>query len=124
MGLFGLDARRLSDVGFMDKPRKTVIGSETGVWTGEWKAPLTSEKFLSSVPAQYEAFTRSMRTMAPKVAPLVGADVDGTAATLSGLLGVGHVAGEAGVEGWVKDPSTREKFKATTASFKRTNGIF
>ena len=42
-GAFGLDARRLSDVGFMEKPHKTTIGGETGVWTGEWKRPLTTD---------------------------------------------------------------------------------
>jgi hypothetical protein len=124
MGTFGLDARRLSDVGFMTKPKKTTIGSETGVWTGEWKAPLTSEKFLESTPAQYEAFKRSMKIMSPKVGAFIGSDIDGVKATLSGLLGVGHLAGEAGVESWVKSPEIRRKFKATTANFNRANHIF
>jgi hypothetical protein len=124
MGTFGLDARRLSDVGFMVKPKKTTIGGETGVWTGEWKAPLTTEMFLKSTPAQYEAFKRSMRIMTPKVGGFIGADIDGVKATLSGLLGVGHLAGEAGIESWVKNPETRRKFKTTTANFHRTNGVF
>jgi hypothetical protein len=124
MGAFGLDARRLSDVGFMEKPRKTTIGGETGVWTGDWKAPLTTEKFLDSTPAQYEAFKRSMKLMAPKVGSFVGADIDGVPATLSGLLGVGHLAGEAGVESWVKNPDIRKKFKATSVNFNKTNNIF
>lgn len=124
LGAFALDARRLSDVGFMEKPRKVTVGSETGVWTGEWKPPLTTDRFLQSMPAQYEAFKRSMTTMAPKVGSFVGVDIDGTPATLSGLLGVGHLAGEAGVESWVINPETRKKFKATTINFTRTNGIF
>ena len=124
MGTFGLDARRLSDVGFMDKPKKTTIGGETGVWTGEWKTPLTTEKFLESTPAQYEAFKRSMKIMAPKVGSFVGSNIDGVPATLSGLLGVGHLAGEAGVESWVRNPDIRRKFKTTTANFQRTNNIF
>jgi hypothetical protein len=124
MGAFGLDARRLADVGFMEKPRKATVGSETGVWTGDWKAPLTTEKFLGSTPAQYEAFKRSMRLMTPKVGAFVGANIDGVKATLSGLLGVGHLAGEAGVESWVKNPDVRRKFKATTANFTRANNIF
>jgi len=124
MGYFGLDARRLADVGFMTRPRKTTVGGETGVWTGEWKKPLTAKKFLESAPAQYEAFRRSMRTMAPKVGAFVGTSIDGSRATLSGLLGVGHLAGEAGVESWVRDPDVRRRFKATTASFARTNGVF
>jgi hypothetical protein len=124
LGAFNLDARRLADVGFMEHPRKATVGGETGVWIGEWKAPLTTDRFLNSMPAQYEAFKRSMRKMTPTVGAFVGKDIDGVKATLSGLLGVGHLAGEAGVESWVRDPETRKKFKATTANFVRTNGIF
>jgi hypothetical protein len=124
MGMFGMDARRLADVNFMDKPRKVTMGSETGVWTGEWKSPLSQETFLASTPAQYEAFKRSMKQMAPKISGFVGRNIDGRPATLSGLLGVGHLAGESGVEGWVKDPTTRKRFKSTTENFLRTNGIF
>ena len=123
-GAFGLDARRLSDVGFMEKPHKTTIGGETGVWTGEWKRPLTTEKFLDSMPVQYLAFKRSMASMTPKVAGLVGTKIDGRECTLSGLLGVGHLAGEAGVESWVKNPDVRSRFKATTQKFTQTNEIF
>jgi len=124
LGTFGLDARRLADVGFMVTPRKAVVGGETGVWIAEWKRPLTTERFLGSMPAQYEAFKRSMTKMAPKVGSFVGAEVDGIRCSLSGLLGVGHLAGEAGVESWVKDKKVRDRFKATTANFKRTNNVF
>jgi len=124
LGMFGMDARCLADVNFMSKPKKVTIGGETGVWMGEWKSPLSQETFLDSTPAQYEAFKRSMRQMAPKVAGFVGRSVDGVKATLSGLLGVGHLAGEAGVAGWISDPETRQRFKATTDNFKKTNGVF
>jgi hypothetical protein len=123
-GTFGLDARRLADVGFMDSPRKATVDGEMGVWTGEWKQPLSTDKFLGSMPAQYMAFKRSMTRMAPKIAGFVGAIVDGQKCSLSGLLGVGHLAGETGVESWVKNPEVRNRFKATTANFTRTNGIF
>jgi len=124
MGMFGMDARRLSDVGFMDKPRKASVGGEQGVWVAEWTAPLTTEKFLASTPAQYEAFRRSARKMAPRVQKLVGTVVEGRECTLSGLLGVGHLAGEEGVAGWASDPAVRKRFRATTQAFHRTNGIF
>ena len=123
-GMFGMDARRLGDVGFMRSPRKVTIGAETGVWTGEWVSPLTGEKFLDSTGAQYEAFCRSMRGMAPRVKGLVGTPVGTTRATLSGLLAVGHLAGEDGVASWVRDPAVREKFKATTQNFTKANGLF
>lgn len=123
-GLFGIDSRRLADVGFMTVPRKTTIGTETGVWSGEWQPPLDEKKFLASTGAQYEAFSRSMRALVPKVAPHVGRVVDGVPATLSGLLAVGHLAGSEGVAGWVADPVARLKFRSTTANFEGANGIF
>jgi hypothetical protein len=124
LGTFGLDARRLADVGFMGSPRKISVGAEGGVWSGEWVPPLTEEKFLASTPAQYEAFGRSMRLLVPRAAPHVGKLIDGKKATLSGLLAAGHLAGMAGLEGWAKDPATRLKFGATTKNFERANGIF
>jgi hypothetical protein len=124
MGAFGLDARRLADVGFMEKPRKMTVGGETGVWVGDWKSPLTTEKFLASTPAQYVAFKRSMSLMAPTVGAFVGAPIDGVKASLSGLLGVGHLAGEAGVESWVRNAEVRKRFKGTTKRFSQANGIF
>jgi hypothetical protein len=124
LGTFDMDARRLADVGLMMSPRKTTIGRETGVWTGDWKAPLSESIYLKSMPLQYVSFTRSMTAMVPKVNKFIGETVDGKVCTLSGLLGVGHLAGEAGVESWVKDPKVREKFKATTDTFNRVNGVF
>ena len=124
LGTFGMDTRRLADVGFMVEPRKATVGNEAGVWVGKWKAPLTTDKFLGSMPAQYEAFKRSMSKMIPAVSSLVGREVDGTRCTLSGLLAVGHLAGEGGVKGWTEDPSVRARFKATTANFTKANGIF
>jgi hypothetical protein len=124
MGMFGMDARRLSDVGFMEEVRKGHVGGEQGVWVGKWRPPLTTEKFLASAPAQYEAFRRSAQRLAPKVQGLVGTLVDGQPCSLSGLLGVGHLAGEAGVAGWVADPRVRARFRATTQAFQRSNGIF
>jgi hypothetical protein len=124
LGMFGLDARRLSDVGFMTTPRKVSIGSECGVWSGEWMPPLTEPKFLASTPAQYEAFGRSMRLLVPRATPHVGKVVNGKKATLSGLLAVGHLAGREGLESWAKDPVVRQKFGDTTKNFEKANGIF
>jgi len=123
-GMFGMDARRLCDVGLMVSARKAAVAGESGVWVGEWKKPLTSESFLASTPLQYEAFKRSMARMSPKVRGLVGTSIDGTRATLSGLLGVGHLAGEEGTRSWVEDPRVRARFSATTKNFHRCNGIF
>jgi len=124
LGLFGMDGRRLCDVGFMRSPRKVTVGAETGVWTGEWVSPMGEQQFLASSGAQYEAFSRSMRRLAPKVAPHVGRIIDGKKASLSGLLAAGHLAGEEGVLGWIADPQSRAKFRSTTANFGKANGIF
>lgn len=124
MGTFGMDARRLADVGFMDDAHKSQLGSELGVWTGSWRPPLDRDVFLSSTPAQYEAFCRSMRKMQPAASSLAGTVVDGSPATLSGLLAVGHLAGERGLASWIADPAVRKKFATTTQSFQRANGIF
>ena len=68
LGTFGMDARRLCDVGFMTAPRKVEVGGTAGgAWVGQWREPLTTEKFLQSTPAQYVAFRRSVERMAPKV---------------------------------------------------------
>lgn len=124
LGTFGMDPRRLYDVGLTHAPRKTTVGREAGVWTSEWRSPLTKEKYLSSTPLQYESFKRSVAGMVPAAEELVGSDADGERCTLSGLLGVGHLAGAAGIASWVKDPLARKKFARTTAAFKLTNGIF
>lgn len=124
LGYFGLDARRLVDVGFMSDARKATIGGETGVWTGKWVAPLSDKIFLASAPAQYEAFARSMRCLIPTVAPIVGKTIEGQRASLSGLLAAGHLAGRTGVITWAADPSVRQKFQSTTANFNRANGLF
>jgi len=124
LGAFSMDARRLKDVGFMVSAGKGRRGDEAGVWLGKWTPPLTEAAFLGSMPLQYAAFVRSMRSAAPKVSRLVGSRVDEGTCSLSGLLGVSHVAGDTGVESWVKSPEIRRRFSSTTQAFQRTNGIF
>jgi hypothetical protein len=124
LGYFGLDARRLADVGFMRGAHKERVGDEVGTWVGEWVPPLSRESFLASAGAQHEALARSTRRMLPKVLPHVGREIDGRRATLSGLLAAGHLAGEEGLGSWAADATVRRKFRATTANFERANGIF
>lgn len=124
LGTFQMDARRLKDVGVVKNAKKGMHGEEVGVWVGEWVAPLTKDAFLGSMPLQYAAFVRSMKAAAPKVSGFVGVDVDGATCSLSGLLGVAHAAGEAGVESWVENSEVRRRFAGTTDVFRRTNQIF
>jgi hypothetical protein len=123
-GMYGMGMRSLSDVGFAGEARKADLGAETGVWVASWKDPLTEDIFLGSERLQDEAFARSMRKLLPAVAGFVGHDIDGVKCTLSGLLGVGHHAGAKGTRSWVEDPEIRRKFKATTDTFRKANGIF
>lgn len=124
LGAFQMDARRLADVGAMRRAWKGPRGGVAGAWVGEWASGLTEAAFLGSMPLQYAVFARSMRAAAPKVSPLVGSVIDGKVATLSGLLGVSHAAGERSVEGFVRDPMIRTRFPSTADVFRRTNGIF
>ena len=124
LGTFQMDARRLADVGAMRRAWKGTRGGVAGVWVGEWCEGLTEDSFLGSMPLQYAVFVRSIRAAAPKVSPLVGSEVEEKKASLSGLLGVSHVAGIRGVEGFVMDPGVRARFPSTAEVFRRTNGIF
>jgi hypothetical protein len=120
LGTFQIDARRLADVGAMTKAWKGPDGS----WTGSWLQGLTESAFLGSMPLQYAVFVRSMKAAAPKVGAFIGCQIGEKKATLSGLLGVAHVAGERGVGSFVRDADVRAKFPATMETFTRTNGIF
>ena len=119
LGAFAMDPRRLEDMGLVVSARKTKDGS--GAWECEWADGLTGDDFLGNLPLQYATFVRSTKAMAPKVSRHVGTVVDGQKCSLSGLLGVGHVAGEGAVDGWVDGA---KRFPATTLKFKATNGIF
>ena len=124
LGAWGMNARSLHDAGLVDAPKKVTVGRDVGVWSGEWRAPLTKGKFLASLPLQSRAFELATQKLVPTATPLVGTLVDGKPASLSGLLGVGHMAGAAGVVDWVKNPASRKKFAKTTETFNLTNGIF
>jgi hypothetical protein len=54
----------------------------------------------------------------------IGTEIEGKPITLSGLLGVVHVAGIAGLNGWLSDEKQRQKFTKTTEMFHKTTGIF
>ena len=98
--------------------------AEDGAWIGQWISGLSEEKFLESMPLQYATFVRSMKSAAAKASGLVGAEIGNKVATLSGILGVAHVAGEVGVASFVNDPKIRNRFPSTVNLFERTNGIF
>lgn len=129
LGLFGFGARRLVDLKVMKDPRQTQYGGRS-VWAGTWIAPLTMQKFLADRALQYQLFFVSMRdyahriTNTPAARALIGQELEGHQISLSGMLGVMHVAGWSGGLKWFASPGDRARFPATTAAFLKCNGIF
>lgn len=126
LGAFELTVRRLCDLGVMTNLRGT--GLERGkVWDADWIAPGGLKAFLDSPLQQYDLFAESTRRYAEdsKVKTLVGATVDDTVTTLSGVLAVAHRAGLPGLSSWVVNPKDRQRFsKTTTAFYSKANGLF
>lgn len=126
LGIFGIGARRLVDLGIMKNPKKTAYKGQQGVWLAEWVPPHSEEKFLNSPEAQYRSFVASMisyrrainQQLADKPAP---PPVNGKRVTLSGLLAVAHHAGMGGLGKWL---SSERRVPATTAAFTKATEIF
>ncbi len=128
LGIFQMGMRRLGDLGLAKNVRKGERNGEQGVWLGVWNAPLSEARFLASPELQYKIFVRSMQTYRREIERQfkneIGREIEGKAATLSGLLAVAHHAGIPGLEKWLKGDPPREKFPQTTAAYKAATGIF
>jgi hypothetical protein len=69
--------------------------------------------------------TRSLRrAVEGRFAGVVGTEIEGQTATLSGLLAVARCAGLGGLATWLNDVAERAKFGRTTQAYKRATGIF
>jgi hypothetical protein len=121
-GAFQIGVRRLVDFGLMGNPQKLADGT----WTGTWIYP--KEKFLKNPKIQYKVFERSMvayrKVIMEKFLKAINSQVQGRAATMSGLLAVAHFAGSQGLEKWLSSQELRRKFKATTNAYLSANNIF
>jgi hypothetical protein len=126
LGAFELSVRRLCDLGVMTNLRGT--GLESGkVWDADWIPPGNLKTFLADPFHQYDLFSESMRRYSadPAVTAFVGALVDDTTTTLSGVLAVAHRAGLPGLSSWVVTPKERTRFSNnTTAFYSKANGLF
>lgn len=126
-GCFTLSARELADAGWMVDARKESVNGHL-CWTGTWSPGHDELKFLRGVDEQHEALaalTRlHMRVVEGRHSDLVGQEIEGQPATLSGLLGVCRRAGLGGLRGWATDAAQRAKFPETTAAYARLNGVF
>lgn len=129
-GMFQLSVRRLSDLGVMSNPRSKNIqltnGQVARIWQGDWIVP--REKFLTDPGMQYRYFAKSMELyrsiIMEKYKQVIGLDISGGPATLSGLLALAHVAGSEGMYKWLSGKEIRRKFPWVTEAYRKTNGIF
>lgn len=127
LGMFGFSMPRLVDLGLAFNPVKVKRGDRT-VWTATWAPPLSESVFLGSAWLQYRTFIEMVKADMAYIhathPEAVGADIDGTKATSSGLLAVSKQAGHKGLTEWLSSPEVRAKFGNTTAQFKKVNGFF
>lgn len=130
IGTYAMSIPRLADLGVVKAPHK--VKGPKGYWEAEWLAGTTKEAFAGST-LEKDTFDRSMKDYTEIILPrykkilgkrLVNAQYGDKIVTLSGLLAVAHVAGNKGLESWVKDKAVREKFPGTTRLFYMANGIF
>jgi len=124
IGIFGLSPRALERIGIMADVKK-----DGDRWSGSWTGTVPSEFFLKSVPAQVQAFTAisdlHRAESRATIDDILGQEIEGVEATLSGLLAVAlRAGGKAGLESWLNNESDRRKFKRTTAAYLKLNGIF
>lgn len=124
LGLYGLDARALVDVGAMKSPRRgTWQGRE--VWLADW-AP-ASAAWLEDPEQQYAALVKLAKRHADyigkKHAAVIGRALEkGQPASLAGLLAVARIAGLGGLVRFVSAPE--ERFEHTLRAYRAANGIF
>jgi hypothetical protein len=124
IGAFGLTPRLLERLGLMTNVRRTADG-----WVGEWAGAMTEAAFARSLPAQVQAVTAISLLHQVEIGAIldamVGKEIEGQTATVSGLLAVALRAGGAkGLESWLTHETDRGKFARTTEAYCRSNGIF
>lgn len=124
LGLYGLDARTLTDIRVMQRPRR---GEWQGheVWLADW-AP-SAAGWLENPEAQYVALAKLTRlhadTITKKHAAALGQELEPDApATLSGLLAVARLAGLGGLSRFLS--AADERFPNTLRAYRASNGIF
>lgn len=124
LGLYGLDARTLADIGVVRGLRR---GEWQGkeVWLADW-AP-SAATWLEDPEQQYASLAKlsrvHARTIGKKYAATIGTEFEpGAPATLSGLIAVARIAGLGGLARFVASPEDR--FPNTVRAYRAANGIF
>lgn len=129
-GIFQIGVRRLVDLGIMANPKSRNItdpnGTTTRIWEGKWVQP--QEQFLADPQYQYKLFVKSMELyrniISEKYKKVIGLNIEGQPATMSGLLALCHTAGSEGMYKWLTNGNLRTKFTWVTEAYKKANGIF
>lgn len=97
LGMFELSVRRLADLGIVGSLVRTTKDNRT-IWCADFIAPMTSDKFLKSAKAQYQALARSMRDYADRIAS--GEVARDPRISLAGALAILHRGGPSGLKTW------------------------
>lgn len=122
LGAFQFSPKRLQDLGLVNETFR--MSSPSPMWVAVWRPPFSEDLFLSSPKVQYATFVKSCRKYLPIAMSHSSKNIDGKISTVSGILGVLHVAGENGFASWFSDPKVRKRFTNTTSTFNNTNGVF
>lgn len=115
-GCFDLRPKRLADLGLMRNVHTELLSGRV-ICVGDFIAPMTERKFLSSPLAQYNTLLESLRRYDAKLL-----DVAQNAAqniTRSGSLALLHRLGPNAISKWLSHQE-----RSTLALYNRTNGLF
>ncbi len=126
VGLFQTRLKRLEDLGLARDVKR--IKSDGGPrWTATFRPPLTLQRLLADPLLQYRIFVVSMKRYRNAVLGehrgVIGTEIDGKRATLSGLLAVAHHAGPA-LSSWLASAEDRKRFARTTNAYHSTSEVF
>src|SRR5204863_9592871 len=125
VGVFQTRLKRLEDLGLVREVRRVQRGGSPN-WTATFRPPLTLERLLSDPLLQYRIFVISMKRYRDEVLArhrdAIGKEIEGKAATLSGVMAVSQHAGRA-LASWLASDADRQRFKQTTAAYGRPTGV-
>lgn len=126
VGLFQTRLKRLEDLGLAREVRRVAIDGGAR-WTATFRAPLSLQRLLGDPLLQYRVFAASMRRYRGDILghhrEVLGRELEGKRATLSGLLAVAHHAGPALVS-WLANEADRKRFARTTSAYHVTTEVF
>ena len=127
VGIFQTRLKRLEDLGLVRDVRRLQHAGAAPSWTATFRPPLTLARLLSDPLLQYRIFVVSMKRYRDEVLArhrdVIGKEIEGKPATLSGLMAVSQHAGPA-LGSWIASEADRKRFKQTTAAYDRTTGVF